>query len=79
MFFFMIQFMGVEIDTKYGGAGSSFFSAILVIEELARVDPSVSVVCDVQNTLIIDYFRRYASKRLQEKYLPELAKNLVSL
>lgn len=71
--------MGIEIDPKYGGTGSTFFSSIVTIEELAKVDASISVLCDVQNTLIIDYFRTYASKELQEKYFPQLATNLVSL
>ena len=69
--------MGIEIDSMYGGAGSTFFASIMAIEELARVDPSVSVVCDVQNTLINEYFRRYASVELQEKYFPKLATDLV--
>ncbi len=69
--------MGIEIDSKYGGAGSTFFSSIIAIEELAKVDASVSVLCDVQNTLIMDYFRAYGSKELQEKYYPRLTTNLV--
>ena len=69
--------MGIEIDPKYGGAGSTFFSSIIAIEELAKVDASVSVLCDVQNTLIMDYFRAYGSKELQEKYYPQLATSLV--
>lgn len=69
--------MGIEIEYKYGGAESTFFASIVAIEELAKVDASVSVVCDVQNTLINEYFRRYASVELQEKYFPKLAKNLV--
>ena len=69
--------MGIEIDSKYGGADSTFFASIMAIEELARVDPSVSVVCDVQNTLVNEFFRKYASVELQEKYFPRLAKDLV--
>lgn len=69
--------MGIEIDPKYGGSGSTFFSSIVAIEELAKVDASVSVMCDVQNTLIMDYFRAYGSKELQEKYYPQLTTNLV--
>ena len=69
--------MGIEVDSKYGGAGSTFFSSILAIEELAKVDPSVSVVCDVQNTLITEYFKEYASQHLKDKYFPRLAKDLV--
>ena len=72
-----LQLMGIEIDSKFGGAGSTFFASIVAIEELAKVDPSVSVVCDVQNTLVNEYFRRYASLELQEKYFPRLAKDLV--
>ena len=69
--------MGIEIDPSYGGSGSTFFASIVAIEELAKVDASVSVLCDVQNTLINDYFRAYASKELQEKYFPQLATDLV--
>ena len=36
--------MGVAVDPKYGGGGMNFFSACLVVEELAKVDPAVSVV-----------------------------------
>lgn len=69
--------MSIEVSPEYGGAGANFFSAVLVIEELAKVDPSVSIFCDVQNTLIMEMFHKYASKELQEKYLPKLSKNLV--
>lgn len=69
--------MGIEVSPEYGGAGASFFSAVLVIEELAKVDPSVSVFCDVQNTLVLEMFHKYASKELRQKYLPKLSKNLV--
>ena len=40
---FTLGVMGIEIPTKYGGAGANFLMAILAIEELARVDPSVAV------------------------------------
>ena len=70
--------MGLQIAPEYGGAGANFFSAILVIEELAKVDASVSVFCDVQNTLVLEMFDRFANKELQQKYLPRLSKNLVS-
>ena len=69
--------MGIEIDSKYGGAGSTFFSSVLAIEELAKVCASVSVCCDVQNTIVNGYIRAFAGEELKEKYLPRLAKNLV--
>ncbi|GAA6046329.1 hypothetical protein JCM3770_004866 [Rhodotorula araucariae] len=65
--------MAIETDPEHGGAGASFTSAILVIEELAKIDPSVSVCCDVHNTLVNTVFRKYASQHLKDKYLPQLA------
>lgn len=67
--------MGIETDPEFGGAGGSFTSAIIVIEELAKVDASVSVLCDVHNTLVDTVMRKYASKELQEKYLPQLSES----
>ncbi|KAF3903017.1 hypothetical protein ABW20_dc0109654 [Dactylellina cionopaga] len=65
--------MSVEIEEEYGGSGMGFTAAIVAIEELARVDPSVSVLCDVHNTLVVQAFRKWGSKALKEKYLPRLA------
>lgn len=65
--------MGVETSADHGGAGCSFTAAIIVIEELAKIDPSVSVLCDVHNTLVNTVLRKYASKHIQDKYLPQLA------
>ena len=71
--------MAIDIDPKYGGSGSTFFTAMLVIEELAKVDASVSVFCDVQNTIFVQTLQRYASKEQLDKYLPQIAKDKVSL
>lgn len=71
--------MGIEIPSELGGAESSFTSAILTIEELAKVDPSVSVMCDVHNTLVNTVVRKYGTKEQQEKYLPLLAQSKVCL
>lgn len=65
--------MGVEIPEEYGGAGMNFTSAIVGIEELARVDPSVSVMVDVHNTLVNNAVIMYGSKELKKKWLPRLA------
>jgi hypothetical protein len=69
--------MGIETCAEHGGAGSSFTSAIIAIEELAKVDPSVSVMCDVHNTLVNTIFRKYATKEQQDEWLPQLAENKV--
>ncbi|KAJ2559051.1 hypothetical protein EV175_000511 [Coemansia sp. RSA 1933] len=65
--------MGVETPVDLGGAEASFMSAILVVEELAKIDPSVSVMCDVHNTLVNTVFRQFGSDHLKKTYLPQLA------
>ncbi|CAB5371909.1 unnamed protein product [Rhizophagus irregularis] len=65
--------MGIETEAEYGGTGSSFLAAILAVEELAKVDPSISVICDVQNTLVNTLFRKYGNDFVKTKYLPQLA------
>jgi len=69
---FEMGLMGIEVPTEYGGAGGSFMMAILAIEALAQVDPSVSVLVDVQNTLVNNIFTRWGSKAQKEKYFPRL-------
>lgn len=69
--------MGIEIPEEYGGAGMNFTSAIVGIEELARVDPSVSVMVDVHNTLVNTAVLKYGSAAIKKKYLPRLATNTV--
>ncbi|EEH09831.1 acyl-CoA dehydrogenase [Histoplasma capsulatum G186AR] len=62
---------------EYGGAGMNFTSAIVGIEELARVDPSVSVMCDVHNTLVNTAVLKFADAEGKRKWLPKLATNTV--
>lgn len=70
---FQMGLMGVESPEKYGGAGSTFTMACLAVEELARVDGSISVLMDVQNTLVTNAFLKWGSEALKEKYLPKMA------
>ncbi|CAO3577465.1 unnamed protein product [Absidia cylindrospora] len=69
--------MGVETEEEYDGANCSFTSAIITIEELAKVDPSVSVLCDVQNTLVGTLVRKYGNADVKQRYLPRLATNTI--
>ena len=69
---FEMGLMGIEAPEEFGGAGGSFFMSILAIEALAKVDPSVSVLCDVQNTLVNNIFFRFANADQRKKYLPRL-------
>ncbi len=70
---FRLGVMGIEIPESYGGAGGRFFHAVLAVEELSRVDPSVAVVVDVQNTLVINAVMRWGSEDVKRRYLPKLA------
>ena len=70
---FELGLMAIESPEDYGGAGSTIFNAILAIEELARVDASVSVFVDVHNTLVTNAFMRWASDEQKKKYMPQLA------
>jgi alkylation response protein AidB-like acyl-CoA dehydrogenase len=70
--FFELGLMGIEVPERWGGTEASFFTAVLVVEELSRVDASVGVFVDVQNTLVNNAFLRWGSEALKEKYLPRL-------
>ena len=74
---FDLGLMGVETPEEYGGAGASFFTAIIGVEELSRVDPSVGVLMDVQNTLVNNALIRWGSPEQKKKYLPRLASETV--
>ena len=74
---FELGIMGVEIPEAHGGAGATFFMSILVVEELARVDASVAVLVDVQNTLVNNALLRWGSEELKARYFPKLASSWV--
>jgi alkylation response protein AidB-like acyl-CoA dehydrogenase len=70
---FELGLMGIDIKDQYGGQGGSFFQSVLAIEELAKVDPSASVIIDVQNTLVSNAIERWATAAQKQKYLSRLA------
>ena len=74
---FELGLMAIETPEEFGGAGSSFFNAIVAIEELARVDASVSVFVDVHNTLCTNAFLRWGTDEQKKKYLPQMAESRV--
>lgn len=74
---FEMGLMGIETPEKFGGAASTFFMACLAVEELGRVDGSVSVLVDVQNTLTTNALLKWANDGQKEKYLPKMAQEWV--
>ncbi|HEX8253933.1 MAG TPA: acyl-CoA dehydrogenase, partial [Thermoanaerobaculia bacterium] len=75
--FFELGIMGIEIPEQYGGAGSTFFTAVLIVEELSHVDASVGVLVDVQNTLVNNAILRWGNEDQRSKYLKLLATDTV--
>jgi alkylation response protein AidB-like acyl-CoA dehydrogenase len=74
---FELGLMGIEIPEEYGGSGGSFFEAILAVEEISAVDPSVGVMVDVQNTLCINALVRWGNEEQKKKYLPRMSSNTI--
>jgi butyryl-CoA dehydrogenase/short/branched chain acyl-CoA dehydrogenase len=74
---FELGVMGIETPTRYGGAGSTFMNAVLAVQAIARVDPSLAVLVDVQNTLVNNALLRWGSDSQQQRYLGKLASEWV--
>ncbi len=74
---FELGLMGVEVPEAMGGTGLSFFTAVLVVEELSRIDPSVGVLVDVQNTLVNNCILRWGTAEQQERIFARLTSNTV--
>ncbi|MGE3975713.1 MAG: acyl-CoA dehydrogenase [Bdellovibrionales bacterium] len=75
--FFEMGLMGIETPESYGGAGGSFTMACLAVEELSRIDGSVGVLVDVQNTLVTNALLRWTTEAQKQKYLPKMAREWV--
>ncbi|MGZ4810420.1 MAG: acyl-CoA dehydrogenase [Thermoanaerobaculia bacterium] len=75
--FFELGIMGIEVPEQWGGAGSTFFTAVLVVEELSHVDASCGVLVDVQNTLVNNAILRWGSEGQKSKYLGMLSSEVV--
>lgn len=74
---FGLGLMGIEVPERFGGAGGSFFLAVLAIEELARVDASAAIYVDVHNTLVNNAMLRWGSEEQQTRYLPRMCTELL--
>ncbi len=74
---FELGLMGIEIPEAHGGTGADFFTSVLVVEELSKVDPSIGVLVDVQNTLVINAILRWGNDDQKARYFPKLASDTV--
>src|SRR6185436_9742199 len=74
---FDLGVMAIEIPESYGGSGASFFHSVLAVEAISRVDPSIGVLVDVQNTLVINALLRWGSDEIKQRYLPKMASDTI--
>lgn len=74
---FEMGLMGIETPDTFGGAGGSFTMACLAVEEIGRIDGSVSVMVDVQNTLVTNAILKWANDEQKKRYLPRMASEWV--
>jgi alkylation response protein AidB-like acyl-CoA dehydrogenase len=74
---FELGVMGIEIPDEFGGSGATFFHSVLAVEALSRVDPSVGVLADVHNTLVINALLRWGNEQQKRTILPRLAQTAV--
>ncbi len=73
---FDLGLMGIQVPNAYGGPAGTLFEAVLAVEEISAVDPSVGVLIDVQNTLVVSAILRWATEGQKQHYLPLLAASL---
>ena len=74
---FDLGVMGIEIPEAQGGAAATFFHSVLAVEAISAVDPSVGVLVDVQNTLVINAITRWGHDDLKRIYLGKLGNGSV--
>ncbi len=74
---FELGLMGIEIPEAHGGTGADFFTSVLIVEELSKVDPSIGVLVDVQNTLVINAILRWGNEEQKARIFPKLASDTV--
>ena len=68
-----LGFMGIMVDSKYGGSGMDTISYVLIMEELSKIDASASVMVSVNNSLVCYGLETYGNEDQKQKYLTKLA------
>jgi butyryl-CoA dehydrogenase/short/branched chain acyl-CoA dehydrogenase len=74
---FALGLMAVDVEEEFGGQAGTFFQSILAVEELAKVDPSASVIVDVQNTLVNRAIGQWGTQEQKQGLLNRLSLNTV--
>jgi alkylation response protein AidB-like acyl-CoA dehydrogenase len=74
---FDLGIMAIPVPESHGGGGGTLMHAVLTVEALSAVDPSVGVLVDVQNTLVANALLRWGTSALHSEWLPRLASGTV--
>src|ERR1051325_1277954 len=69
-----LGFLGITIPAEYDGAGLGFVEYALIVEEIARIDPSIALGVAAHNGLCTGHIFRFGSEALRRKYVPRLAR-----
>ena len=69
-----LGFLGIMVDSKYGGGGMDTIAYTIAMEEIARIDPAASVIMSVNNSLVCSLLSYFGNDFQKEKYLTRLAK-----
>lgn len=68
-----LGFLGIMVDTKYGGSGMDAISYVLAMEEISKIDASTSVILSVNNSLVCYGIEKYGTEAQKQKFLAPLA------
>jgi alkylation response protein AidB-like acyl-CoA dehydrogenase len=68
-----LGFMGMMVDPKYGGSGMDTISYVIAMEEISKIDASVSVCMSVNNSLVTWGLDKYGTEEQKQQYLTPLA------
>src|SRR5437868_13468201 len=68
-----LGFLGMMVKPEYGGAGMDTVSYVLAMEEISKIDASVSVCMSVNNSLVCWGLEEYCTEEQKQKYLVPLA------
>lgn len=68
-----LGFLGILVPEEYGGSGMQYIDYAIVVEEIARIDPSIALSVAAHNGLCVNHINLFANETQKSKYLPALA------
>ncbi|MEE8368886.1 MAG: acyl-CoA dehydrogenase family protein, partial [Thermoanaerobaculia bacterium] len=69
-----LGFLGIIFPEEYGGAGLSYVDYVLVVSELAQVDPSIGLGVAAHNSLCSNHIFKFGTEEQRQRWLVPLAK-----